>query len=213
MIPAVAERKLAQFCDVYCDEGYFSVKDSRKILEAAASAGLGLKIHTDQYSNLGGAELAAELAVTSADHLNYTSRISARRMAEAGVIGVLMPLIDFAVQHKHPFRARDLVAEGLSIALASDFCPGGWAVSLPLVLQFASRVHGLAPEEAFIAATAGGARALSLDDRGSLAPGMLADIQIWDLPSFEDAFYRLGHNPVETVIKRGVIASKRSNHL
>ncbi|HJS29691.1 MAG TPA: imidazolonepropionase [Anaerolineales bacterium] len=209
MIPAVAEAGLAKFCDVYCDEGYFSLEDSRRILEAARGAGLGLKIHVDQYSDLGGGGLAAALAVVSADHLNYTGRDSARRLARAGVTGVLMPLIDFAVQHPRPFQARLLIEEGMTIALATDFCPGCWAVSMPLMIQFASRQHRLSPEEAFLAATAGGARALNLNDRGILAPGFLADIQMWDLPSFEDAFYRLGHNPVEIVIKRGKIVLDR----
>jgi imidazolonepropionase len=203
MIPAVASAGLAQFCDVYCDEGYFSVADSRRILEAARKEGLGLKIHTDQYSDLGGANLAADLTVVSADHLNYTSRESARRLVSSGVTGVLMPLIDFAVQHPKPAPARTMIEQGLPIALATDFCPGGWVVSMPLVIQFASRQYGLSPEEAFLAATAGAARALALSDRGILAPGYLADLQIWDLPAFEDAFYRLGQNPVEMVFKRG----------
>jgi imidazolonepropionase len=212
MIPAVAERNLAEFCDVFCDEGYFSVEDSRRILEAASEAGMGLKIHTDQYSDLGGAALAARLGVTSADHLNYTSPESARRLAQAGVTAVLMPLIDFAVQHPRPFQARMLIDEGLQLALATDFCPGCWAVSMPLMIQFASRQHRLSPEEAFIAATTGGARALDLDDRGMLAPGYLADLQVWNLPSFEDLFYRLGHNPVEMVIKRGkTLLDRRSS--
>jgi imidazolonepropionase len=205
MIPEVAARGLADFCDVYCDEGYFTLSETRRILEAAQAAGLQLKIHTDQYSDLGGSALAAELGVVSADHLNYTPPESMQLMAEAGVVGVVMPLIDFAVQHPHPFNTRGLYAAGLTLGLATDLCPGCWAVSMQLVMQQACRANGFSPEEALLAATVGGARALALDDRGILAPGLLADIQIWDLPSFEDVIYRLGHNAVEIVIKRGTV--------
>ncbi len=203
MIPAVSEAGLARYCDVYCDEGYFTVDDSRRILEAGRAAGFLLKIHTDQYSDLGGAYLAAELGVTSADHLNYTSRAAIRELAAAGVTGVLMPLIDFAVQHPRPFDAAAMREEGLPLALATDLCPGCWAVSMTLVIQFAARLHGFSVEAALQAATLGGARALGLDDRGALAPGLLADLQIWDLPTLEDLIYRLGHNPVSAVVKRG----------
>ncbi len=205
MIPAVAEAGLAQFCDVYCDEGYFTLDDARRILEAGRTAGLGLKIHTDQYSDLGGAHMAAELGVTSADHLNYTAPETIRELAAEGVTGVLMPLIDFAVRHPKPFNAQAMREEGLQLALATDLCPGCWMVSMPLVIQFAARLHGFSVEAGLRAATVGGARALGLDDRGVLAPGMLADIQIWDLPTVEDLIYRLGSNPVTAVIKRGQV--------
>jgi imidazolonepropionase len=210
MIPEVVTQNLAVFCDVYCDEGYFTLEDSRRILEAAREAGLQLKIHTDQYSWLGGAALAAELQVISADHLNFTPPRVMPSLAEAGVIGVLMPLIDFAVQHPHPFDVQALREAEVPLALATDLCPGCWAVSMQLVMQHATRQHGFSPEEALLASTTGGARALGLTDRGTLAPGMLADLQIWDLPTFEDVIYRLGHNAVEMVIKRGEIAYHRS---
>jgi imidazolonepropionase len=116
-----------------------------------------------------------------------------------------MPVIDFAVKHPQPFNARAMLEAGMPIALATDICPGGWVESMPLVLQFACRQHGLSPEEALMTATAGGARALALTDRGTLEPGLLADIQIWDVPSVEDMIYRIGHNPVEMVIKRGQV--------
>ena len=212
MIPEVADRGLANFCDVYCDEGYFTITDARRILEAARTAGLLLKIHTDQYSDLGGSALAAELGVVSADHLNYTPPESMQLMAEAGVVGVVMPLIDYAVQHPHPFNTRALHAAGLTLALATDLCPGCWAVSMQLVMQHACRANGFSPEEALLAATVGGARALALEDRGALAPGLLADIQIWDVPSYEDVIYRLGNNAVEMVIKRGAVVYSRQNY-
>ena len=209
MVPRVAAEGLAEFCDVYCDDGYFTLDQTRRILEAGRAAGLKLKAHVDQYAPLGGADLAAELGLVSADHLNYTERPSMRRLAAAGVTGVLMPVIDFAVRHPRPFDARAMLAEGMTLALATDLCPGGWVESMFLVLQFACRLHRLSPAEALLAATAGGARARALPDRGRLAPGCLADIQFWDVPEFEDVIYRLGHNPVRLVLKRGRIVHHR----
>ncbi len=205
MIPVVAEGGLAEFCDVYCDEGYYTVAEARIILEAGRKAGLRPKIHTDAYSSIGGAALAAELPVVSADHLNHAGRGDFRRMAAVGVTGVVMPALDWAVAHTRPFDARAMMAEGLRLALATDLCPGCWAESLQFVMQLACRLYRFAPDEALYAATAGGAAALGLTDRGTLAPGRLADLQIWDLRTFEDVIYRLGNNAVQTVIKRGKV--------
>ncbi|GAB4581515.1 MAG: hypothetical protein Fur0022_42620 [Anaerolineales bacterium] len=203
MLPAVKAEALADFCDVYIDEGYFTLPQTRRILETARDLGFQLKIHADQYAALGGSELAAELGVISADHLNYTSPATMRILAEAGVVGVLMPLIDFAVQHPQPFDARAMLNAGMTLALATDLCPGGWTESMQLVMQFACRQHRLSPEEALYAATVGGARALALPDRGALAPGLRADIQIWDVATFEEVIYRLGSNVVAGVVKGG----------
>jgi imidazolonepropionase len=202
IVPAAAERG-AEFNDVYCDEGYFTVEQSRRILEAGRRAGLAAKIHADQYAAIGAAGLAAELGVVSADHLNYTDDEDLRRLAEAGVVGVLMPLIDFAVAHPQPVNARRWVSAGLTIALATDLCPGGWAVSMPLALQFACRVSRLTPEEALWAATAGAARAMQRDDRGALQEGRLADAVIIAVPSLDELVYRIGHAPVRYVVKSG----------
>jgi imidazolonepropionase len=205
MIPAVAEQGLADFCDVYCDQGYFTVEDSRRILRAGLEAGLGAKIHADAYSESGGCELAAELGATSADHLNHTARATMERMAERGVVGVVMPALDFAVAHPRPFDAREMLASGMTIALATDLCPGCWVESQQLVMALAARLYGVSPEQALLAATVGGARALALSDRGSLAPGMLADLQVWDVTSHEDLVYKVGRNAVTMVIKRGQV--------
>ena len=203
MIPAVAEQGSAVFCDVYCDQGYFTVEDSRRILSAGMEAGLGAKIHADAYSPSGGCELAAELGATSADHLNHTARATMERMAERGVVGVVMPALDLAVAHPRPFDAREMLASGMTIALATDLCPGCWVESQQLVMALAARLYGLSPEQALLAATVGGARALALSDRGSLAPGMLADLQVWDVNTHQDLVYKIGRNAVTTVIKRG----------
>jgi imidazolonepropionase len=203
IIPAAAETGGAEFNDVFCDEGYFTVDQARRVLKAGAAAGLKPKIHTDQYSRLGGSELAAELRVVSADHLNMATNEDLERLAEAGVTGVLMPLIDFAVAHPNPIDARRWVSAGLPIGLATDLCPGGWTVSMPLAMQFACRQSALTPEQALWAATAGGARALQRADRGALEPGLLADVAVVGVPQLEDLIYRIGHAPVTTVVKRG----------
>jgi imidazolonepropionase len=204
MIPRVADEGLAEFCDVYCDDGYYTVEQSRRILEAGLRAGLRPKIHVDAYSDIGGAAMAAELGVVSADHLNYTGRAAMQKLAEADVIGVVMPALDFAVRHTRPFDARAMMAEGLTLALATDLCPACWVESMQLVMQLACRLYQFSPAEALYASTVGAARALGLEnDRGSLEPGKLADVQIWDLPTFEDMIYRIGNNAVEAVIKRG----------
>lgn len=202
IVPDAAELG-AEFNDVYCDEGYFSVEQSRRVLEAGMRAGLAPKIHADQYARIGAGVLAAELGVVSADHLNYTSDEELAALAAAGVVGVLMPLIDFAVAHPRPVDARRWVEAGLTIGLATDLCPGGWAVSMPLAMQFACRVSRLTPAEALWAATAGGAAGVARDDRGAFGAGRLADAVVIGVPSLEELIYRIGHAPVRIVIKRG----------
>ncbi|MCL7990829.1 MAG: imidazolonepropionase [marine benthic group bacterium] len=204
-IPEVARLDLARFCDVFCDDGWFTPEDAERVLEAGVSAGMSPKIHAEQYARTGGAGVAAGLGCVSADHLNYATRDDLEAMAAAGVTAVLMPLIDFAVKHPRPIDARMWLEAGLTVGLGTDLCPGGYTASMPLVVQFACRVNGLSPEEAILAATAGAATACGLADRGTLAPGALADLQVWDVASLEEMVYRIGHNPVRTVIKRGKV--------
>ena len=209
-IPAVAEQGLAAYCDVYCDQGVYNVDESRRILEAGLASGLKPKIHVDAYANIGGSSLAADLQAVSADHLNYTRREEMAKLAKAGTVAVIMPALDFAVAHPRPFDARAIIEEGLTLALATDICPGCWTESMQFVMMLACRLYKLSPEEALLASTHGAARAIELDnDRGTLEAGKLADIQIWDIPTFEDLIYRLGNNATETVIKRGQICFER----
>jgi imidazolonepropionase len=210
LIPEVAERRLATFCDVYCDVGYYTATETRRILEAGEGAGLRPKIHIDAYSHTGGAQVAADLAAVSADHLDYTTAAEAEEMAAAGVTGVLMPGLDFAVGHTKPFDARMLAASGLPLALATDICPGCWMPSMTLVIQLACRSHHLSVEEAIRASTIGGARALGLErEVGSLQPGFAADLQAWDLPDYRHLAYRLGSDPVRLVIRGGRVVVDR----
>lgn len=215
MIPEVAARGLAEFCDIYCDDGYYTVEESRRILEAGISNGLRAKIHTDAYSAIGGSRLAAELPAISAEHLNFTSQGEMEALAQAGVVGVVLPALDFAVAHPRPVALRAMIDAGMCLALGTNLNPGNWTESMQLVMVFACRNHAISPEEALIASTINAARAIGRESEiGSLEPGKLADIQIWDLPGLEDVVYRIGNNAVETVIKRGRVvhsAAKESN--
>ena len=206
MIPWVAERDMAKYCDVWCDEGKYSLEESRKILLAAKDYGLEPKIHTDAYSYIGGSDFAAELGMVSADHLNYTPRKTMQKLAESNTVGVLLPALDFAVRHPVPFDYRAMKDKGMNVALATNLCPGCWTESLQFVMVLACRLYGMSPDEALMAATLGGAKALGLDsDRGSLEAGKLADIQVWDVPTFEHVIYRFSTNMVDQVIKRGEV--------
>ena len=203
MLPEVGRLGLARFCDVWCDDGYFTAREARTILEAGLSHGLRPRIHTDAYSYIGGSDLAAELGMASADHLNFTPPEAARKLARAGVPGVLLPGTDFTVAHPRPASAGMLREAGVTLALATNCNPGTGVESMQFVMLLACRIQGMTPGEAVRAATAGGAAVLGLEDRGALRPGCLADLQMWDTGDYRDAVYRPGGNLVERVIKRG----------
>jgi imidazolonepropionase len=206
LIPAVAERGLAEFCDVYCDRGYYTVKESRRILSAGRDHGLRPKIHADAYSATGIADLAIELGAVSMDHLNYTTAAEMKRLARAGVVGVALPALDFAVAHPDPVNPVAVLESGMPLALATNLNPGNWTETMHFAMVLACRRHRLAPEEALLAATAGAAKALGREKEiGALEPGHLADLQIWDIPAFEDYIYRLDRNPIVGLIKRGQV--------
>lgn len=209
MIPRVAEENLAEFCDIYCDVGYYTAEESETVLRSGMQHGLASRIHTDAYENIGGSSLAADLPAVSADHLNYCTREEMHAMAEAGVVGVVLPALDFAVAHPDPFAARSMIEAGMTLALGTNLNPGNWTESMHLVMQLACRNHGMSPEEAMLAATAGAARVLRRENQvGCLAPGYKADIQLWALPGFEDVIYRIGNNPTCLVIKNGKIVMR-----
>jgi imidazolonepropionase len=206
MIPRVAEESLAEFCDIYCDVGYYTAEESETVLRCGMRHGLAPRIHTDAYANIGGSSLAAALPAVSADHLNYTSLAEMHALAEAGVVGVVLPALDFAVAHPDPFAVRPMIEAGMTLALGTNLNPGNWTESMHLVMQLACRNHGMSPQEAMLAATTGAARAIGRERHiGCLAPGFQADIQLWDLPSFEDVIYRIGNNATCLVIKKGKI--------
>lgn len=210
MLPAVAAEGLAEFCDVYCDDGFYTLDESRRILEGGLEHGLQPKIHLDAYSHTGAAPLAAELGCVSADHLNLTPPEGIELLVDAGVTLVAMPALDLAVAHPQPLHARELVDAGGELALATDMCPGCWLTSMQLVIVLACRLQRLSVAEAVRAATLGAAAALGCEQEiGSLEPGKLADLIVLDVPRFEELAYRLGRNSVEKVVKRGVVVIDR----
>lgn len=207
MIPEVARRGLAEFNDVYCDDGYYTVAESRAILERGLEHGLKVKIHTDAYSHIGGSTLAAELRAVSADHMNHTAPEEYAALREAGVVCVVMPALDFAVGHTRPFDARAMMDAGLTLALATDMCPGCWLESMPFVVQLACRLYRFGPAEAIRAGTLHAAMALDRADRiGSLEPGKQADIAVFPYERYEDMAYRLGRGRARLVMKAGKVA-------
>jgi imidazolonepropionase len=193
------------FCDVFCEEGAFSLAQSRRILEAAKRLGLGLKIHADEFTALGGAALAAELGATSADHLAVTPEGDLRQLAAAGVVAVLLPGTTFGLGKGDYADARRMIELGVPVALGSDLNPGTcWCESMPFIIALACRYLRLTPAEAIVAATRNAAYATGVGDRvGSLEVGKQADIIILDLPDYRHLAYRFGTNPVQTVIKAG----------
>lgn len=212
MFPAVAEAGLAEFCDIWCDEGYYTADECRDLLGRGEALGMKPRIHAEAYSWVGGSDVAADMRMSSSDHLNYTPRETLRKLARAGVVGVLLPAIDFAVRHPHPFNPGPMLEEGLTLALATNCCPGCWCNSMQFVMALACRNHGMTVETAIKAATRGGAQALMRLSRiGTIEPGKAADLQIWNVPGHEDVVYRLGGNVVETVIKNGNVSVMKHN--
>ena len=196
------------FCDVFCDEGAFTLAQTRQILTRAKQLGFGLRVHADEFANLGAAALAAELGAASADHLMVTRRDEMRAMANANVVAVLLPGTTFGLGKTDFADGRALVEENVPVALGSDINPGTcWCESMPFIIALACRYEKLTPAEAIVAATINAAASLGIADRvGSLAPGKLADVLIADVPDYRHLAYRFGANMIETVIKRGRVA-------
>ncbi|NLN15296.1 MAG: imidazolonepropionase [Tissierellia bacterium] len=211
MLPIVAEEKLAKFCDVFCEEGVFSIQQSRKILLKAKELGLGLKLHADEIKPLGGAELAAELACISADHLVAASDQGIKAMAERGVIANLLPGTSFNLQTGKYAKARKLVEECVAVALSTDYNPGSCPTeNIQLIMSLASLIMKLTPEEVITAVTINGAASLGIEEEyGSLEPGKYADLVIFDAPNLEYIIYHFGINHTDKVIKNGIIVYEK----
>ncbi|MGB9791841.1 MAG: imidazolonepropionase [Thermacetogeniaceae bacterium] len=207
MLPEVARRGLAEFCDVFCEEGVFSIEQSRKVLLAAKEEGLKLKIHADEIVSLGGAELAVEVGATSADHLMAVSERGIEMLAESETVAVLLPATTFCLMEDRYAPARRMIEAGVAVALASDFNPGSSPVnSLQIVMGLACRQLKMSPEEVIAAVTINAAHAIGRGDRvGSLEVGKQADMVIFDAPDYQYLMYRFGTNLVDKVIKRGKV--------
>lgn len=210
MIPKVSEKKLAKFCDVFCEEGVFSVEQSKRILLAGRKFGMEPKLHADEIKPLGGAELAAEISCISADHLIAASDEGIEKMAESGVIANLLPGTSFNLQTGKFARAKKMTESGVPIALSTDYNPGSCPTeNLQLIMSFASLIMKLTPEEVITAVTINGACSLGMEEKvGSLEVGKQGDFVIFDSPNLEYILYHFGTNHTEKVIKNGKIVYK-----
>jgi imidazolonepropionase len=204
MLPEVARRKLAEFCDVFCETGVFSLTESERILGKARDMGMKLKLHADELTPLGGAELAARLGAVSADHLLCISDAGIDALAASGTVATLLPGTAFFLGASYA-PARKLIERGVSVALASDCNPGTCPTeNLPLIGAMACTQMKMLPAEALTALTRNAAAALDRADRiGTLEVGKQADLVIWDVPDYRQLFYHFGVNHAWRVIKRG----------
>jgi len=204
LIPEVAERRLARFCDVFIEDNAFTLEEGRRILETARAHGLGLKIHADQLSAGGGAGLAAELGAFSAEHLEYASPADIAAMARAGTVAVSLPIASLYL--REPFlSAREWIGAGVRVAVATDFNPGSApSYHLHLAMTLAAIHQRMSPAEVLRGVTAHAARALGLQrSHGSLLPGYQADLAVIDAPDINHWLYHFRPNACRATLKRG----------
>lgn len=211
MIPAVAAEKLARFCDVFCETGVFTAEESRRILEAGKSHGLTPKIHADEIDPIGGSQLAGEIGAISAEHLIVCPPEGIASMARGGTVACLLPATSLYLGA--PFApARDMVSAGVPVAMASDFNPGSCpCLNMQLVMNLGCLRYRLTPEEVLTAVTLNAAAAIGMADTvGSVEPGKLGDLVIWEAQDLNYICYRMGSNLVRSVIKRGRVFTKNT---
>jgi imidazolonepropionase len=195
------------FVDVFCDAAAFTIDETRTIARAAAARGIPVRIHADQLSHSGGAALAVELGAVAADHLDHATDADLAGLARAGTVAVLLPSVSFSMRMPPPDGRRFLDA-GVTVAIATDCNPGtSYVTSMPFVIALAVASSGMTPAEAIWSATAGGAAALGLDDRGVVAPGRIGDLVVLDAPSFVHLAYRPDGELVRSVVKRGRVVA------
>jgi imidazolonepropionase len=206
LIPAAARERLAVFCDVFVERSAFTVDEARRILHSGQAAGLGAKLHADQLSAGGGAELAAELGAVSADHLECASEAGMAAMARAGVVAVSLPLASLYLGQA-PFAARRWIEAGVPVAVATDFNPGSApSYHLPFALTLACTLQRMTPAEALKGATIVAARAAGLAARvGSLEPGKAADFALIDAPDVQQWLYHLRANACRATVIAGTV--------
>ncbi len=210
MIPRVVDEKLAEFCDIFCEEGVFSVEESRRIMQAAKDKGLKLKFHADELASSGGTELAAELGAVSADHIVYVSDEGIKKMAESGTVAVLLPGTCFSLNSKNYAPARKLIESGVAVSMSTDCNPGSsFTESLPLMITLAALEYKMTAAESLSAVTVNAACAVDRGGKtGQLIPGLPADLAIWDMDDYRELPYHYGVNLVKSVIKRGKVIIK-----
>jgi imidazolonepropionase len=211
MIPAVVAEGLARFCDVWCDEGVYSVEESRRILASGARNGLASKLHADELGDAGGAALAAEVGAVSADHLLYASEAGLQAMAARGVVAVLLPGTAFTLGLPYA-PARRMIEMGLPVAVATDWNPGStMSSSIPLAMTMAVTQMKMTPAEAWMAVTANAAAGVGAGDRiGRIEPGYQADLVLFEGGDYRHIPYHYAHDHVRIVVKRGLVVHESS---
>ncbi len=205
MIPEVAGQKLAEFCDIFCEKGVYTVEESRDILSVAREYGFKIKLHADEFVDTGGAALAAELSAVSADHLMAANEEGLKRMAKAGTVAVLLPGTSFFLGSTKFAPARKMINLGLKVAIATDFNPGSsMSEFLPIMCTMACTYMRMTPEEVLKAITINAAHAVSRQkETGSLTEGKSADMVLMDIPSINYLPYHYGINHIKEVYKSG----------
>lgn len=206
MLPEIKRQGLAEFCDVFLETGVFGVEESRRLLTAAREMGFGLKIHADEIDELGGSLLAGELGAVSAEHLIATGERGMEALARGGVTAVLLPCTSLYL-NKSFARARDMIAHGIPVAVATDFNPGSCpSLNIGLCMTMAYLKYRMTPEEILSAVTVNAACAVNrAQSIGTIEPGKQADMVIWNAEDMEMLCYRMGSNLAGTVIKNGAI--------
>jgi imidazolonepropionase len=207
MIPAVAAQGIAVFNDVFCEEGYFTVAESKRILETGKKYGLKPRLHADEFVDSGASELAGEVGAISADHLMAVSKDGINALVENNVIATLLPGTTFFLGKSTYAPARELINSGITLSLATDFNPGSCYIqSMPFIMTLACMHLGMTVEESFQAATYHGAKALELEEKiGSIEVGKSADLIIWGISSLLDIPYYVSNHPIRYVMKNGEI--------
>ncbi len=204
MIPEIASRRLAEFCDVFCEKGVFTISQSKRILLKGKDQGLTPKLHADEMTKLGGAELAAEVGAISASHLLFASDNGLKAMGKQGVIAILLPGASFTLMTGRYAEARRMISRGLPVALGTDYNPSCWIESQQIVISLACHQMRVTPSEAITAATINAAHAIGRAQTvGSLEAGKRADIAILNAPNHKFLGYRFGANLIDKVIKNG----------
>ena len=207
MIPAVAAQGIAVFNDVFCEEGYFTVAQSKRILETGKKYGLKPRLHADEFVDSGASELAGEVGAISADHLMAVSADGINALVENNVISTLLPGTTFFLGKSTYAPARELINSGITLSLATDFNPGSCYIqSMPFIMTLACMHLGMTVEESFQAVTYYSAKALELEDKiGSIEVGKSADLIVWGISSLLDIPYYVSNHPIRYVMKNGEV--------
>jgi imidazolonepropionase len=212
-IPEVAKRKLAEYCDVFCEKGYFNVEQSRRILETGRKHGMKLRVHADWLAHSGGARLGAELGVISADHLIFTPPEEIEALVKRGVIGTFLPTTPFCYLGTYA-KAREIINKKLPVALATDLSAADMCESMQMMMNIAVLQMKMTTEEALVASTINAAHSIErAHEIGSLEEGKKADIVVYDAPNHKYLSYHYGINLAEKVFKNGKLVAEKGRRM